>query len=233
MSYEHEFYTRFRRGKLCQGRSISVSIESGYGRSRFDLRQRRKDFSSTLCVQTGSGAHPASCTMGTGGPFPGVKRGRGVTLTTHPHPMPTSRMSRSYTSSPPSASVACSGIALAFQKWKNCNISNITLGKIEPPPPQLQFISQKLESRWNGVWGRLLRNIPSPCSPLTRTCGVYFASLNTTSTCYYVPPPSPTLYSVVWIQLYIAASNILDNPGSVQRRSIVWRVRNAWSRGGS
>jgi hypothetical protein len=26
-----------------------------------------KDFSSSLCVQTGSGAHPASCTMGTGG----------------------------------------------------------------------------------------------------------------------------------------------------------------------
>jgi hypothetical protein len=32
-----------------------------------------KDFSSILCVQTGSGAHPASCTMGTGGPFPGSK----------------------------------------------------------------------------------------------------------------------------------------------------------------
>jgi hypothetical protein len=32
-----------------------------------------KDFSSVLCVQTGSGAHPASCTMGTGGPFPGGK----------------------------------------------------------------------------------------------------------------------------------------------------------------
>jgi hypothetical protein len=26
-----------------------------------------KDFSSNLCVKTGSGAHPASCTMGTGG----------------------------------------------------------------------------------------------------------------------------------------------------------------------
>jgi hypothetical protein len=26
-----------------------------------------KDFSSSLCVRTGSGAHPASCTMGTGG----------------------------------------------------------------------------------------------------------------------------------------------------------------------
>jgi hypothetical protein len=32
-----------------------------------------KDFSSGLCVQTGSGAHPASYTMGTGGPFPGGK----------------------------------------------------------------------------------------------------------------------------------------------------------------
>jgi hypothetical protein len=32
-----------------------------------------KDFSCSLCVQTDSGAHPASCTMGTGGPFPGAK----------------------------------------------------------------------------------------------------------------------------------------------------------------
>jgi hypothetical protein len=36
-----------------------------------------KDFSSNLCVQTGSGAHPASCTMGTGGPFPGGKSAAG------------------------------------------------------------------------------------------------------------------------------------------------------------
>jgi hypothetical protein len=32
-----------------------------------------KDFSSILCVLTGSGAHPASSPMGTGGPFPGGK----------------------------------------------------------------------------------------------------------------------------------------------------------------
>jgi hypothetical protein len=32
-----------------------------------------KDFSSSLCVQTGSEAHPASCPMGTGGTFPGGK----------------------------------------------------------------------------------------------------------------------------------------------------------------
>jgi hypothetical protein len=30
-----------------------------------------EDFSSTPCVQTGSGAHPASYPMGTGGHFPG------------------------------------------------------------------------------------------------------------------------------------------------------------------
>jgi hypothetical protein len=39
----------------------------------FDPRQRQKDFSSSLCVQTGSGAHPASYPTGTGGPFPGGK----------------------------------------------------------------------------------------------------------------------------------------------------------------
>jgi len=38
-------------------------------------------------VQTGPGAHPAFCTMGTGS-FPGVKSGWGVTLTTHPFLVP-------------------------------------------------------------------------------------------------------------------------------------------------
>jgi hypothetical protein len=32
-----------------------------------------EDFSSILCVHTGSGAHPAFCTMGTVGPSPGGK----------------------------------------------------------------------------------------------------------------------------------------------------------------
>jgi hypothetical protein len=36
---------------------------------------------------------------------PRIKRGRDVTLTTHPHLVPRSRMSRSYTSSPPWASI--------------------------------------------------------------------------------------------------------------------------------
>jgi hypothetical protein len=41
-------------------------------------------------VQTGPGAHPASCTMGTGS-FPGVESGRGVTLTPHPIIVPRSK----------------------------------------------------------------------------------------------------------------------------------------------
>jgi hypothetical protein len=41
-------------------------------------------------VQTGPGAHPASCIMGTGS-FPGVESGRGVTLTPHPLLVPRSK----------------------------------------------------------------------------------------------------------------------------------------------
>jgi hypothetical protein len=50
-----------------------------------DSRQRQGIFFSSLYVQTGSGAHLASCPMGTMGVLsPGVKRGRDVRLTTHP-----------------------------------------------------------------------------------------------------------------------------------------------------
>jgi len=44
-------------------------------------------------LQTGPGAHPASCTMGTGS-LPGVKYGQGVLLTTHPLLVPRSWKSR-------------------------------------------------------------------------------------------------------------------------------------------
>jgi hypothetical protein len=65
------------------------------------FQEGAKNFSSNLCVQTGTEARPVFNTMSIGGPFAGAKRGRGVTLTTHPHLVPRSRMSRSYTSSPP------------------------------------------------------------------------------------------------------------------------------------
>jgi hypothetical protein len=51
----------------------SVNIVSDYGLDDRAIGVRSpagaKDFSFILCVQTGSGAHPASCTMGTGGSF--------------------------------------------------------------------------------------------------------------------------------------------------------------------
>jgi hypothetical protein len=58
-------------------RVSSGSIVSDYGLDDRAIGVRSpagsKDFSSNLCIQTGSGAHPASCTMGTGGPYPGGK----------------------------------------------------------------------------------------------------------------------------------------------------------------
>jgi len=60
------------------------STVSGYGlddrANEVRSPAEARDFSSNLCVQTGSGAHPASCTMGTGGPFPGsiARPGRGA-----------------------------------------------------------------------------------------------------------------------------------------------------------
>jgi hypothetical protein len=51
----------------------SVSIVSGYGLDDRAMEVRSpaeaKIFSSSLCVQTGSEAHPASCPMSTGCPF--------------------------------------------------------------------------------------------------------------------------------------------------------------------
>jgi hypothetical protein len=52
-------------------RVSSGSIVSDYGLDDRAIEVRSlagaKDFSSNLCVQTGSGAHPASCPMGPGG----------------------------------------------------------------------------------------------------------------------------------------------------------------------
>jgi hypothetical protein len=74
----------------------SVSIVSDYGLDDRAIGVRSpvavKNFSSDLCFQTSSEAHPASYTMGTGRPFPGAKCGRGVTLTTHPHLVPGSNL---------------------------------------------------------------------------------------------------------------------------------------------
>ena len=68
-----------------------VGIATGYGLDGPGIEsQCGRDFPP---IQTRPGAHPASCTMGTG-TFPGVKCGQGVLLTTHPLLAPRSLKSR-------------------------------------------------------------------------------------------------------------------------------------------
>ena len=79
--------------KLCgfgePGSSVGIATDYGLDGPR-DRIPVGRDFPP---VQTGPGAHPASCTMGTGS-FPGVKYGRSVLLTTHPLLVPRSWKSR-------------------------------------------------------------------------------------------------------------------------------------------
>jgi hypothetical protein len=88
--------------KICRG--SSVSTVSGYVLDDRAIEVRwpteARDFSSNLCIQNGSGAHPAYCPVGTGGPFFGGKA-RPVRDADHSHLVPRSWMSRSYTSSSP------------------------------------------------------------------------------------------------------------------------------------
>jgi len=69
------------------------------GRSRFRIRVGARGFSFLHTVQTGSGAHPASYSIGTGSPPPlpvkaAVFR---VKLTTHLHLMPSLKISGAVT----------------------------------------------------------------------------------------------------------------------------------------
>jgi hypothetical protein len=89
-----------------------------------------KDFSCSLCVQTSYEENQASYPMGTRGHFPEVYRGRGMMLTIHPHLLPWSRMSKSYTSSPLSACMVCSWIALLFLTYySNTDYTTLTINK--------------------------------------------------------------------------------------------------------
>jgi hypothetical protein len=71
---------------------IATDLRAGQSGDRIPVGAR---FSAP--VQTGPGAHQASCTMGTGS-FPGVESGRGVMLTPHPLLVPRSKkLSRAIT----------------------------------------------------------------------------------------------------------------------------------------
>jgi hypothetical protein len=74
---------------IAWGWDSSVGIVTRYGLDGPRIEsQWRARFSAP--VQTGPGAHPASCTIGTGS-FPGVERSQGMKLTPHPLPVPRSK----------------------------------------------------------------------------------------------------------------------------------------------
>jgi hypothetical protein len=58
-----------------RGSSVSKVFDYGLDDRAIEVRSptKAKNFSSNLCIKTGSGAHPASCPMGNGRPFPGGK----------------------------------------------------------------------------------------------------------------------------------------------------------------
>jgi hypothetical protein len=149
-----------------RSRASSVSIVSGYGLDDRAIGVRSpagaKDFSSSLCVQTGSGATKPLVPMVPGVLSPGVKYGWGVTLTTHHHLVPRSWMSRSYTSSPPSASMACSGTALILLHlceqicWK-WNMSSVCTGQ----RVNINFCDRKYKA-WTTARQDFVRKVSTP-----------------------------------------------------------------------
>jgi hypothetical protein len=70
------------RVRFMIGRDSSVDIGTGYGLDGPGIESRWGAIFSAP-IQTGPGAHPASCTMGNVS-FPGVKSGQGVMLTLTP-----------------------------------------------------------------------------------------------------------------------------------------------------
>jgi hypothetical protein len=118
----YQYHTASTKQKRTVGYIFHTHISQNWmtGRSSFDPRQRQKIFplSSVSGPALGPTQPPVQWIHGV--LSPGVKRGQGVTLTTHPYLMPRSRMSRSYTSSPPSSSMARSGSAFYIYITELC-----------------------------------------------------------------------------------------------------------------
>jgi hypothetical protein len=96
--------------------------------------------------------------MGTEGPFPGAKARPGRDADRSPHLVPMSGMSRSYTPLLPSASVACSGTALAFSFQYVVHVDGVRLclwtaatnGPLVHPPDNVWVWRGKVEWYWQG-----------------------------------------------------------------------------------
>jgi hypothetical protein len=89
---------KYTRSKL---KLILRGLRTTGSRSGFDPRQGQRIFPLACVSRPALGPTQPPIQWVPGVLSPGVKRGRGVALTTHPHLVPRLKMSRSYTSSPP------------------------------------------------------------------------------------------------------------------------------------
>ena len=101
-------------------------------------------------VQTGFGAHPARCTMGTGS-FPGIKSGLGVTLTRHPLLVPWSWKGRTipllplWAVRPVQSLSACTRVTFTFYVYITLLFPFVKCAKNSDPLAYVvNFIFQKI-----------------------------------------------------------------------------------------
>jgi hypothetical protein len=134
------------------GPGSSVGIATGYGLDGPGVEFRwGARFSAP--VQTGPGAHPASCTMGTRS-FPGVKSGLGVTLTPHPLPVPWSWRVGLYLYSP----YGPFGLYRAPVPVRGCTVPFTFYGFVDLPTGCFYlFFFYSLVSHTRKRWWRKLR----------------------------------------------------------------------------
>jgi hypothetical protein len=104
------WYDFFLEIKHCLQKRYGVWLRTG--RPGFDPRQRQRIY--LLATASRPALRPTQPSVQW---VPGVKRGWGVMLTTHPHVVPRLRMSRSYTSSPPQAPPWC--VAESLYLYRN------------------------------------------------------------------------------------------------------------------
>jgi hypothetical protein len=102
-------------------RGSAVSIVSGHGLDDRAIEVRstaeaKEFFLWPVCPDRLWGP-PSLLYKGYRGPFLGAKARPGRDVDHSPHLVPRSRMSRSYTSSPPSTCVSCNGTALALAEF--------------------------------------------------------------------------------------------------------------------
>jgi hypothetical protein len=143
---------------LLAGAGLAVSIVSDYGLDNRAIEDwspaEAKHVSSSLCVHTSSGYHPASCPMGTGGSSQGGKARLGRDSDHSPHLVPRSWMRRSYASSLPSSPWVCCGTALPLFLCKgNVVISAVFVYSVRKITASLGNVTVRGKKRWKGQWG--------------------------------------------------------------------------------